>query len=152
MTNAKLEEPLLLKILPEQVSDNWEQFAPLIEKSLPPTVLQRRQRMANVLRAVLMEDLVVWVYYDQNQNERYVASTVIRTDKVSLSKSLLIYSFTSLGQLQPKQLWSGIEKLKKYAEGNDCNNLIAYTADENVKEFLSETGVDIQFSLAQIRI
>lgn len=152
MTSDRHEEPLLRKMLPEQVSKYWDAYAPLIEKSLPPTVHQRRQRMANVLRAVLMEDLVVWVYLDKQGKERYVTTTVVRTDEVSLAKNLLIYSFTSLGQLAPRELMFGFNKLGIYADGNGCNSIIAYVNDEKVKKFLGNQGVHIDYTLAQIDI
>lgn len=153
MTDVKEGEPLLLKTLPEQVSDNWDKFAPLIEQSLPPTVLNRRQRMANVLRSILMEELVVWVYIDSEKRERYVVSTQIRTDDIVLGKDLLIYSFTALGPLDSwEDIAVGFRTLKKYAKGNDCRNILAYVVDPSVKKILKRQGADVRFTLAQIEV
>lgn len=152
MTDVKEEEHLLLRILPEQVSQLWDKFAPLIEKSLPPTVTNRRQRMANVLRSILMDDLVVWVYFNSEGRERYVTTTLVRTDKVTLGKDLLIYSFTSLGQITPEQAMNGVEVLKKYARGNDCKSIIAYSADERVVEFLESKGASANYKLIQMEV
>lgn len=152
MTDVKEEEPLLLKTVPEQVSSKWEIFAPLLEKSLPPTVTNRRLRMANVLRAILMEELQVWVFVDENQVERYIMSTTIRTDKVSLGKDLLVYSFTSLGQVEPRYVKQGVEVLKKYAKGNGCQSIIAYSADERVTRFFEGLGGSANYKLMQMRV
>lgn len=152
MTNVKEEEHLLLKILPEQVSERWEVFAPLIEKSLPPTVTNRRLRMSNVLRSILTEDLVVWVFYDQQRQERYVVTTIVRTDEVTLGKDLLIYSFTGLGQVTPDEVMEGIEVLKKYAKDNGCKTIIAYSADDRVVQFLENQGASANYKLIQMEV
>lgn len=153
MTTDKEEAFLLLKILPEQVSDKWEVFAPLIELSLPPTVYNRRLRMANVLRSVLVGELQVWIYIDEQKNERFIMSTVEQLDRVSLSKSLLIYSFTSLvGQLKPIELERSFEKLKTYAKSIKCQSIIAYVDDVRVKKFLESNGAKANFSLIQMEI
>lgn len=152
MTDDREEEHLLLRILPEQVSAKWDKFAPLIAKSLPPTVTNRRQRMANVLRSILMDDLVVWVYLDEQKRERYVMTTLVRTDEVTLGKDLLVYSFTSLGQITPKQAMDGVEVLRKFAKGNDCKSIIAYSADERVVKLLESEGASANFKLIQMEV
>jgi len=152
MTTDKQEEYLLLKMLPEQVSDSWEKFAPLIEKSLPPVVADRRKRMSNVLRAILKEELIVWVYYDSNENERYVTTTQIRTDEISLSKNLLIYSLTGLGKVNPTEITNGIKTLKRYAKGNGCNTIIGYVNDLGIMRLLEQQGADAEFAFLQLEV
>ena len=152
MIDDKQKEPMLLRILPEQVSDNWDRFAPLLEKSLPPTVTNRRLRMSNVLRSILMEDLSVWIYYDEDRKERYVLSTVVREDKVTLGRDLLIYTFTSLGQVSTKEVITGFEVIKKYARGNDCNMILAYTSNKRITNFFDNLGAETSFNLIQMEV
>lgn len=152
MTKDKDEGPLLLRTLPEQVSKRWDKFAPLLEKSLPPTVTARRQRMANVLRAILTEDLQVWVYYNEQSQERYVVSTQIKVDEISLGKDLLIYSFTSIGQITPREVRVGLEVLAEYARGNGCNSIIAYSADDRLVKFAESEGAKANYKLIQIEV
>lgn len=152
MTVDRDEDFLLLKMLPEQVNELWHNFAPLIAQSLPPIVYNSRLRMANVLRSILMEELEVWVYYDENKQERYVVSSLIRTDPVSLGKDFLIYSFTSLGQIVPKHFENGLGVLKKYARANNCDVITAYVSDERIEQFLVSQGADNEFNLIQIEV
>lgn len=139
-------------MLPEQVSADWNTFAPLIEISLPPVVFDRRLRMSNVLRSILMEELEVWVYYDIPVQTKYVLSTLIRTDPVSLGKDLLIYSFSSLGQMREEEFKNGLEKLKKYARANDCDAITAFVEDSRIEKFLVSQGAKNDYSLIQIEV
>lgn len=139
-------------MLPEQVSENWDKFAPALERSLPPIVYDRRLRMSNVLFSVLKEELEVWVYYDEKNRERYVVSTYIRTDPISFSKDFLIYSFTSLGEMVPKHFEQGLAVLSKYARSNDCECITAFVQDKRIAKFLKTQGADISFNLAQLEV
>ena len=151
MTEDKQEGYTLLKMLPEQVSNNWDFLAPYLELSMPPMVMQRRARMANVLRAVLVEDLIVWGFWDKDKNLKYVLSTVVQTDKVSLVKDLLIYSFTSVdGQIGLHHLKIGIEILQKYAKNLDCLSILAYVDEPTIKAALERMGGKSNFNLIQI--
>lgn len=152
MTDDNVEEPLLLRMLPEQVSQYWDRIAPLIEKSMPPTVTHRRLRMSNVLRAILMDELVVWVYIDENRNDRYVATTTIWEDPITLGKDLMIYTFTSIGQARPQDVENGLEKLKIYARGEDCGMILAYTANPQVSRFFESLGGSTDYDLLQMRL
>lgn len=152
MIDDKLEEFFLLKMLPEQISDKWEEFAPLIEMSLPPAVNRRRQRMANVLRSILLEELEVWCYWDKQKSLRYVVSTYVQVEPVSLSRDLLIYSFTSLGSLDIQELVRGFEVLKKYAESRGCYAILAYVDDARVMQVLERIGGKGNFTLMQMEV
>lgn len=154
MTSDTQEEQLLLRMLPEQVSDKWNLFAPLIEKSLPPTVVNGRRRMANVLRSVLMDELVVWVYQGRESEEaKYVVTTLERTEPVSLTKDLLIYSFTGLGgHIRPDEVQDGFSKLAKYAKSRGCLSIVAYANEQRIIDFLVANGAKADYSFIQISL
>lgn len=153
MTVDTQEEQLLLRMLPEQVSDKWDIFAPLIEKSLPPTVVNGRRRMANVLRSILMDELVVWVYQNHSGTEvKYVVTTLERVEPVSLTKDLLIYSFTGLGVASPADVQDGFSKLAKYAKSRNCLSMVAYANEKRIIDFLVANGAKADFSFIQISL
>jgi len=108
--------------------------------------------MANVLHAILKEDLVAWIYYDKDRNERYLATTQLRTDEVSLVTDLLIYSFTSLGQIDQRHIINGFKTFSKYARANDCRAIIAYSANDKLVELLKHLGASANYKLIQVEV
>lgn len=116
-------------------------------------VTKRRLRMANVLRSILMEELTVWMYWDENKYERFVMSTYVQTDPVSLVKDLVIYSFTGINEVRPLDFIRSLEVIKKYAQGKDCSSILAYTSDPQMKKVLERVmNADVRFSLAQMEV
>lgn len=139
-------------MLPEVVSDNWGFFAPLIEKSLPPVITNRSTRMANVLKSILTEELVVWSYYDKHENLKYVTTTQVREDPIVLAKDLLIYTFSSLGAVNTTEAYNGFEVLKKFARSRDCGSMIAYVIDPRIVQFLTSQGINMKSKVMQIEL
>lgn len=134
-------------MLPEQVSTNWDRIAPLIELSMPPLIKGgRRSMMSNVLRSVLLEELVVWMLY-RGTEERAVISTLPQVDAVLLGKTLLIYSFTALKQdLTQREALKVFMTLDKYARSLGCDSIVAYSDLPQVVEFLRRHGADTSFN------
>jgi len=134
-------------MLPEQVSTNWDRIAPLIELSMPPLIKGgRRSMMSNVLRSVLLEELVVWMLY-RGTEERAVISTLPQVDAVLLGKTLLIYSFTALKQdLTQREALKVFMTLDKYARSLGCDSIVAYSDLPQVVEFLKRHGADTSFN------
>lgn len=152
MTIDKHEDYLLLRMLPEQVSEGWDFYAPVIAKSLPPTVTNARLRMVNVLHSILKDELVVWVYQSRAGDIKYVMSTLERIEPVSLTKDLLLYSFTGLGDVKPVDLLTGFEKLSMYGKSRGCVAIIAYVDEPRVVRFLVNQGARADFKLVQMEI
>jgi len=151
MTTDTSEDFLLQRMLPEQVSNNWEFFAPVLERSLPPLVINGRQRMANVLRSILMDELVVWLYGNK-QELRYVISTVERVDPVSLTKDLLIYTFTGFGNVKSVDLTEGFELLSRFGKSRGCLSVVAYVDEPGILRLLERLGAKTNFNLVQMEI
>lgn len=151
MIDDKQEEFLLTRLIPEEVSSNWEKFAPIIDLSLPPTVINSRLKMANILRSILLEDLVVWLG-SRNQEELFILTTQIREDKISLTKNLLIYSFTALKTLTKKEVMEGFLLLNKYAKAMKCESIIAYVENERIIKFFESINAETSYTLTQMKV
>lgn len=147
---------MLIKYLPEQVSDNWNILAPYIASSLPPITSRSLDGMSNVLRSILFGDLTLWIYFDgKNEDAKaiYVVTTIPIVERVTLERSLLIYSFTGVRDVQPEHWAEGLKTLRKEAKGKDCNSIIAYTADERIANFLNENhNASINQRLVQMEV
>lgn len=149
MTIDRPEEFSLQRVLPEKVSEHWEFFAPTIERSLPPVVLNGRKRMGNVLRSILMDELVVWMYGNK-KGVKFIVSTVERVEPVSLTKDLLIYSFTGFGEVTSVDLTDGLELLSRFGKSRECLSLVAYVDNSRIKQFLESKGAKSDYFLIQI--
>lgn len=143
---------MLVPLLPEQVSEEWNIFAPLIAESLPPQIGFSFKGMSNVLRAILVEDLVVWAYYNEQDNLQFVMSTTVIEDKITYISSLLIYSFTSVGHVRKSHMKNVFETISKYCRSVKCDSIIAYSQQEPINQFLATMGADISNRLIVMEV
>jgi len=94
--------------------------------------------MAAVLKAILLDQLVVWQHY----KSKYVLTTTIYKDPIVQSKDLLIYSFTGFDNTMPKDVIGGFNSLKKVAKKEGCSNIMAFVTDDRIKRFLKMIGLE----------
>lgn len=137
---------MLVPLLPEQVSQNWRTIAPLILDTLPAGLGITPIVPANILRAILAEEALVWVWYDDREAVEaaeisLVVMTAPRVDNVTGIKDLLIYSLTAVRELNHKRIWiEGLETLEKHARACGCRNICAFTDHEGLVRFLQNEG------------
>lgn len=136
---------MLVQQVPELVNRSWHVYAALIGRSLPPMITKSFDGMANVLRSILMEDLVVWQYQEDN-NVIFVLTTSIVMDHVTMQRSLLIYSFTGMGDVRTSHMEKSLDTLVKYARHNQCDSIIAYSEHPNVVKFMKNNGATTDFT------
>lgn len=149
MTSDTQEEFLFLKLSPEVISENWDVYGTVLEQSLPT---KTHRLMANVLKAILVDDLIVWQYTDAEDNPKYITTTCLYSDTVAVTRNLLIYSFTSLGDVKPQEVMNGFEKLKVFAKAHECDAIVAFVGNPRVKKFLESLGANCSLSFMQVEI
>lgn len=138
---------------PEQVSKRWGFFAPVIGKALPPTVSKTIQGMSNVLRAILLEKLSVWVYVTQDAEVVFIMTTCFVSDPVTLQKNLMIYTFTGVRQWGRGMWEETYDILKKEARTRNARGIIAYTYNDKIAEHLEEvSGAKTSSTLIQLEV
>lgn len=142
---------MLVQLLPENVSSRWEFFAPILGMSLPPNITSTIQGMSSILSAIMREDLAVWVYDDDGEVV-FVMSTVIQTDPVTYKKSLLIYSLTGIRDISDRMWKEAYETIRKYARYHGCENIIAYTENEKIVNYINNIGGKATFKLIQLEV
>lgn len=121
---------MLVKLLPDQVSDHWDEISLAIRQALPPFVANSDRSMVNILKAILGGDMQCWILYssDDTGGSIYaVMTTKIEVDEISNTKCLLIYSFYANKPLTSHLVSLGFETLKKFASSTGCYKIIAYT-------------------------
>jgi hypothetical protein len=134
---------MLVRVLPEQVAENWQSLKPVILASLPPIVddsgaLSNEHIAAGIMKGLLNETIQGWIIAKvdsgtQKQENVGFMSTTINRDLTTGIRNLLIYSFYFT---DPKYTdWADdFKTLKAFAKHQQCSNIDAYVED---KRFLT---------------
>ena len=141
---------MLIKMLPEQVEEHWETIAPMIAKGIHPSAAARRGAMGNVLRAILVERLICWVYVSDNS---FIAciTTIERSDEVTLDKSLFIYSFATLGNMNKVMFKDAWESLQTYASSLGCFKVTGLVEDDRlVSLYKREFNAKAEYTFVEV--
>jgi hypothetical protein len=128
---------MLIRLTPEQVTAYWEAIKEGLEEALP---LERMHSNSinNILESVLIGIMQVWISLRRDTKEVVgIVLTTTAEDKVSKTKSLLIYSAHSFVQTIPEDWKEGFMALSKFAKAFKCHNIIAYTSNEDIRKIAS---------------
>lgn len=122
-------------------------------KSLPPSIGRTKRGMVNILEAVLLGNLTVWIVTDEDQEDVIaVVTTKVQFEEVSKTRDLLIYSFTSFGDMSLNFWNEAYETLEKYAVSQNCQNILAYTTNEEIIDFFNRKGAKTDNRLIQMEV
>lgn len=135
---------MLVRLYPEQVSKGWKIFAPMIQKTLAPSLAIDSRVMANVLRSVLVEDSQAWLEIDKEEGVGALALTAVEYDKILNKKQLYVHSLTVVRSDLSRQTWvDGLETLKNYADSIGASELIMPVVDERFVSMLEGFGAEV---------
>lgn len=135
---------MLVKLLPEQVANYWEDLIKEgIRVSLPLHVARDDDAMNSILGQILKGNIQCWVVKNESQIIA-IATTAIMKDDLTGSSSLLIYSVTTLSHMAEDFWKEGYEAFTKFARGVGCNRVYAYTTDERVVAMAKLNGAEFQ--------
>jgi hypothetical protein len=126
-----------------------------VEESLPPVVGQHSDRMQNILRAVLTEDVTVWVSAEKRNDKNTITGIVLTSfvfDGISGTKSLLIYCVYGYGDALSESWTSGVETLRKFAKVNECHRMIGYTNVPSLIALAKRSGADTQYTFVSFSL
>lgn len=144
---------MLLRLIPEQVSEGWSLFAPLIQSTLPPGVMGSDAALSNALRAILAEEAEAWLEIGPEGQPRVFLLTTLMTDKVAGGNMLVIYTIHLLGGALDRESWiDGIETLKSYARSKGCGSIISHVINEQFLRFLNGLGIKAESHLITIPV
>lgn len=133
---------MLVRVLPEQVSESWDKIRPMIVSTLPPTLRINTDAMSNILAALLKEEAQLWVGYREEGDGTpiYILMTSALTDHVAGARYLLIYSLYALANLTKEDYILGLDTLKTFAQSIHCKELLAYVEDDSFVRRLQAIG------------
>lgn len=118
---------MLLLLLPEQISQYWDDIKEGLNKALPPGPLDRE---AKLLAGMQVGKVQCWISYQITGKEPIVDGAVITAlidDQVHGLRNLLIYAVWGLGEVREATWTEGIEALKKFAKSKGCSRMVAYS-------------------------
>lgn len=135
---------MLIKLMPEQVTEYWDTIYPYIDKSLPPITHKDDYRGNDILEDILINNMQCWIISngDSFENIDGVLTTSITRENIAKLRYLLIYTIFAVDVLN-RRVWIDIYRtLRKYAKGVGCSRLSFYT---NVPGLVNLTK-DVRFA------
>lgn len=146
---------MIYQVRTEDLKEGWKALRPYILEALPPQIAVHETAISNILKALLIGDAQLWLVYPLDDEETRIpiaiAVTTVYSDPLTRARSLLIYSFTAIGELTRQDYLHGIQDLKKYAKEKNCYNLIAFIENENLVGLI-EKKVDAQRISTVVRL
>ena len=130
---------MLVKLLPDQVSNHWEVLSYGIQQSLPPITYDSPKRMVRILESIMMEEMECWIGTDKDKITGIVVTCEIY-EKNSDVKDLLIYCLYGFDNLSPKLINEGMRTLKEYAASKGLKRITAYSNIPSVVRLMKTFG------------
>lgn len=120
---------MVTKLLPENVTANWDIVKYAIKNSLPPFAVDSPDMLTHILESIISGWLEVWVVYDNTEgiSIQAILTTRIVEDSDSKTKNLLLYSVYIFEQATDSTWDEGYQATVEYAKANGCAKLIGYT-------------------------
>ena len=138
---------MLLKLLPEQIPQYWDEIKDGILKTIPVGVPDRASKILNKL---LLGTAQCWLSYHRSNGNPIIDAviiTVIIEDQVHDTLNLDIYALWSVEVTQRSSWIEGIEALKKYARKKECTRIIGRSDVESILEFVRMAGGEARYTL-----
>ncbi len=143
---------MLLRMLPEQISNQWNILKPAIEASLPSNTVKSDEGLNNILKALLSNKMHCWVLTDKAESEPYaLATTSFIVDPIG-AVSLFVYSLYGYRPI-PMELWiEGFKGLQDWALKNHCANVLAFTDNKRVMSIVEDLGGNVQQVVVNLEV
>ena len=141
---------MLTKLLPEQVSKLWDIIKYAVEQSLPPIVGEHPDKMNRILSSLLSGKIQCWASYVRNEKSTKFEGVVLTEmlyDEASCTKNLLIYCLYGYEDVANDSWINGVKTLAKYAKGQGCNQMLAYTDVPYMIKMTEKLGGEAKYTL-----
>jgi hypothetical protein len=139
---------MLLKMLPEQVSDRWDILADGIEANLPYVNDEDAEKMNNILSAILSDEIQCWISYrnkpDGTKNGVALVLTTTVDDLITRTRSLILYLVWAWEKTQASDWIEGFQAMQGFAKLMKCHRVIAYSNEEKVIKIAEKFNADMQ--------
>ena len=140
---------MLVMLLPEQVSNNWDEIRGLIEDATPGPIGSSDARMNNVLEELLIGKKKLLVSYDYREIFDGLVGTEIYLDRINGLRTMEIFAVWARGAGEGS--WTeGWDILARYALKEQCKRVVGYTKEPSLIARARELGGDVSFTFIDI--
>jgi hypothetical protein len=139
---------MLLRVLPEQVSTNWD----WIKFSLIETTPELTERGLNViLENLLCESMQCWWEVEENNGVIKLYAIIVTSlfqDNFFQANCLRICSLYGYDDLSEKQWKEGFESLLTFAKGSGCSRIEAFSDREYIPDMAKKFGFNVAYHIS----
>lgn len=133
---------MLIRLMPEQISEQWDIIKPTIEESLRSAC--EDADMNEILTSLLNASSQCWVSSRKGTNGGNIIEgiiiTMITKDLFGEGRNLLIYSLFGYS-MDTKEAWRGGAKaLATFAKATQCSRITAYTDVPSLIKLVEDLG------------
>ncbi len=145
---------MLVRLLSENISDNWDVIRYSLSESIPPTIALNETVLNNILIALLAGEMHCWVSYKDWKNGEIegVMTTQIIVDLASKTKNLLIYSAFAYNTTNKRTWIEGLEAVNRFADVFGCESIIGYTKAPEIIKVINLLGGDTSYTVLTIPV
>lgn len=137
---------MLLLLMPEQIPPYWEDIKEGIERTLPPGVPGRSQR---ILTGLLDGRMQAWTSYRREDNKTTVDGVVLTRiveDDIDGTRDLLIYCLWAIDKTHKGTWTEGFKALTDFAKGKGCNRAVGYSDVPMLIELVKLSGGEARYT------
>lgn len=137
---------MLIKLPPDSISLFWDHIRKGLVSSnrIPDDFAQ--QYSIDMLKQLLVGDLVCWLGFEYNDKQekvpKYFITTQIQANTYRGTRTLYINSLYAIVPITKDMIYEMVNGLKPYAIAAGCDVVMADYYTERVKEILLDTGFE----------
>lgn len=140
---------MLVMLLPDQVSKNWDEIKQLLKEATPGPQGAGLDRMNNILEDVLIGRKKIWISYNQASVFDGLVGTEIYVDRINSLRTMEIFAVWAKGAGDSS--WTtGWDILARYAIKEGCQRVVAFTKEQSLIMRAKELGADTSFTFIDI--
>lgn len=143
---------MLRIILPDQVPNIW----PVLKQSLMVALdCNSDGLMSNALQALLSGRLVGWVYSKPHEGKTQIAAlatTVLLTDTIMQSNTLMIYSIMGLERLDLADWQIMLDGIRQYAARLKAVRITAQVRNKKILPIITALGGQISATMIELEV
>jgi len=120
---------MVIKMLPQQVSNSWEYIRHGIEATKPAMLKLTDEGYRNILKNLLVGNLQCWAIVEPSEEDSFYGFflTTIAEDYVSGTRFLNVYDLFSFKPFKPGTFEECVAVGVEFAKANKCSTITAYS-------------------------
>ena len=147
---------MLVKLVPEQISQNWKAYIePAIKGSVPLDLLTSKVKLVNILEALLSGSMDCWWSVVEHGGEKQVLACIITTivqDFDTKTKILRIFSLYGFTDIPVGEWQQGLRTILAYAKASSCELIDGFTENPSIISFVKALGGDTRYTYIVVEV